>query len=153
MNNSKLPTCLVDDATISNSALTVAITICLHLNTSNIQSDILVCMPLSYQWSPNLCSEAVVDYVGWLDVFNVPSTMRSFRDGAPIYCPLRTPSSVFTTTPPGIEPRAVAWQSITQPLHHASSTDCVGKPRIFIQCPCLIAPLSGYMNRHSEEPR
>ena len=27
--------------------------------------------------------------VGWLVVFYVPSTARSFRDGAPIYCPLR----------------------------------------------------------------
>ena len=25
----------------------------------------------------------------WLVVFNVPSTARSFRDGNPIYCPLR----------------------------------------------------------------
>ena len=27
--------------------------------------------------------------LGWLVVFNVPSTARSFRDGTPIYCPLR----------------------------------------------------------------
>ena len=27
--------------------------------------------------------------LGWLVVFNVPSTARSFRDGAPIYCPLQ----------------------------------------------------------------
>ena len=27
--------------------------------------------------------------VGWLVVFKVPSTARSFRDGTPIYCPLR----------------------------------------------------------------
>ena len=27
--------------------------------------------------------------VGWLVVFNVPSTARSLRDGTPIYCPLR----------------------------------------------------------------
>ena len=27
--------------------------------------------------------------VGWLVVFNVPSTARSLRDGSPIYCPLR----------------------------------------------------------------
>ena len=27
--------------------------------------------------------------VGWLVVFNVPSTARSFRDGTHIYCPLR----------------------------------------------------------------
>ena len=25
--------------------------------------------------------------VGWLGVFNVPPTARSFRDGIPIYCP------------------------------------------------------------------
>ena len=47
----------------------------------------------------------------------------SFRDGTPIYCPLRRPwSSVFTPFHPGIELRAVTWQSITLPLHHASST-------------------------------
>ena len=61
--------------------------------------------------------------VGWLVVFNIPSTMRSFRDGAPIFCPLwRTWSSVYTPSPTGIEPRVVVWQSITQPLRHASST-------------------------------
>ena len=27
--------------------------------------------------------------VGWLVVFNVPSTARSLREGTPIYCPLR----------------------------------------------------------------
>ena len=27
--------------------------------------------------------------VGWLVVFNIPLTARSFRDGTPIYCPLR----------------------------------------------------------------
>ena len=62
-------------------------------------------------------------YNGWLIVFYVPLTTRSFRDGTPIYCRLRrTWSSVFTPFPLGIEPQAVAWQSITQPLHHASST-------------------------------
>ena len=61
--------------------------------------------------------------VGWLVVFNVPSTARSFRDGAPIYCPLRrTWSLVFTRIPLGIEPRPVAWQSITQQLRHAGSS-------------------------------
>ena len=59
-----------------------------------------------------------------LFVFYVPSTARSFRDGTPIYCPLRkTWSSVNTPFPPGIEPRTVAWQSITLPLRHASSHD------------------------------
>ena len=53
----------------------------------------------------------------WLVVFYVSSTARSFRDGTPIYCPLqRRWSSVFTPFPPGIEPRAVACQSITLPL-------------------------------------
>ena len=59
---------------------------------------------------------------GWLVVFYVPSTARSFRDGTPIYCPLRrTWSSINTPFRPGIEPRAVAWQSITLPLRYASS--------------------------------
>ena len=62
--------------------------------------------------------------VGWLVMFNVPSTARSFRDGTPIYCPLRrTWSSINTPFRPGIEPRTVAWQSITLPLSHASSTN------------------------------
>ena len=63
---------------------------------------------------------------GWLVVFSVPSPARSwsFRDGG--YCPLRrTWSSVYTPFPLRIEPRAVAWQSITQPLHHASSTKVI----------------------------
>ena len=39
-----------------------------------------------------------------------------------IYCPLRrTRRSVNTPFQPGIEPRAVAWWSITLPLRHASS--------------------------------
>ena len=55
-------------------------------------------------------------FVGW---FNVPLTARSFRDGTPIYCPLRrTWSSINTPFRPGIEPRAVAWQSITLPLRY-----------------------------------
>ena len=54
-----------------------------------------------------------------LFVFYVPSTARSYRDGTPIYCPLRpTWSSVNT---PVMEPRAVVWQSIMRPLHHTSS--------------------------------
>ena len=56
-----------------------------------------------------------------LFVFYVPSTARSFRDGTPIYCPLRRMwSSVNAPFLPGIEPRAVAWQSITLLLRHAS---------------------------------
>ena len=63
------------------------------------------------------------DLFGWLVVFNVPLTARSFRDGTPIYCPLRRMwSSINTPFWPGIEPRAVTWQSITLPLRHASST-------------------------------
>ena len=51
--------------------------------------------------------------VGWLVVFNVPSTARSFRDGTPIYCPLqRTWSSINTPFGPGIEPRAVVHTSL-----------------------------------------
>ena len=62
-------------------------------------------------------------FVCLLVVFNVPSTARSFRDGTPIYCPLRrTWSSINTPFRPGIEPRAVTWQSITLPLCYASST-------------------------------
>ena len=29
---------------------------------------------------------------------------------------------------------------------------CLGKPRLFISCSCLIAPLRGYVNRHCGEP-
>ena len=57
----------------------------------------------------------------WLVVFYVPSTARSFRDGTPIYCPLQRTWNLVITT--GIEPRVVAWQSITLLLRHASSTD------------------------------
>ena len=64
-----------------------------------------------------------VRLVGWLVVFNVPSTVRSFRDGTPIYCHLRrTWSSINTPFWPGFEPRAVAWQSIMLRLRYASST-------------------------------
>ena len=50
-----------------------------------------------------ICEDSLVKCkVGWLVVFNVPSTARSFRDGTPIYCPLRrTWSSVFTPIPTG----------------------------------------------------
>ena len=81
--------------------------------------------------------------VGWLVVFNVPSTARSFRDGTPIYCPLRrTWSSINTPFRPGIEPRAVAWQSITLPLRYASSTltivsHCWSWTRLFDLCQVL----------------
>ena len=60
-----------------------------------------------------------VKLVCWLVVFNVPSTARSFRDGTPIYCPLRTWSLINTPFRPGFEPRAIAWHSITLPLRYA----------------------------------
>ena len=61
-------------------------------------------------------------WVGWLCLTS--HRQRGHLDGAHIYSPLRrTWSSVFTPTSPGIEPRVVAWQSITQPLRHASSTN------------------------------
>ena len=79
---------------------------------------VIQCSPIPY--NVRLFCHLVV---GWLVVFNVPSTARSFRDGTPIYCPLRrTWSSINTPFRPGIEPRAVAWQSITLPLRYASST-------------------------------
>ena len=75
----------------------------------------------SIQQSASHCC-SLFSWFGWLVVFNVPSTARSFRDGTPIYCPLRrTWSSINTPFRPGIEPRAVAWQSITLPLRYASS--------------------------------
>ena len=70
-----------------------------------------------WQWQIDHEMDCQMEMVGWLVVFNVPSTARSFRDGTPIYCPLwRTCSSINTPFRPGIEPRAVAWQSITLPL-------------------------------------
>ena len=38
---------------------------------------------------------------GWLVVFQVPSTARSFRDGTPIYCPLRRTWSSNRNQTPG----------------------------------------------------
>ena len=40
----------------------------------------------------------------------------------PFTLPFEGREALFTQFPPGIEPRAVAWQSITLPLRHASST-------------------------------
>ena len=72
--------------------------------------------------SPSYMYDHTMLVGGWLVVFYVPSTASSFRDGTPIYCRLRkTWSSVFTPFPPGIEPFAVVWQSITLLLRHASS--------------------------------
>ena len=45
-----------------------------------------------------------------LFVFYVPSTARSFREGTPIYCPLRRMwISVNTPFPSGIEPQAIVY--------------------------------------------
>ena len=58
-------------------------------------------------------------FIIWLVVFSVPSSARSFREGIPIYCPLRrTLSSVFTLFPQGIKPGPS--QSTTQSLRHTS---------------------------------
>ena len=94
----------------------------------HVCTHILMCSN-SIFWNFNSFSKSTVSSapncmasVGWLVVFYVPSTASSFRDGTPIYCRLwRMWSSVFTPFPSGIEPRAIAWQSITLPLHHASS--------------------------------
>ena len=60
--------------------------------------------------------------VGWLCLTS--HRQRGHLETAPpIYCPLqRTCSSINTPFQPVIEPRAVAWQSITLPLRYASST-------------------------------
>ena len=40
-----------------------------------------------------------------------------------------------------------------QNLYSETVVDCVGKPQIFIQCSCLIAPVPGYItSQHCEEP-
>ena len=53
--------------------------------------------------------------VGW--------TARSFRDGTPFTVPCEgRKAHFFTPFLPIIEPQAVAWQSITLPARHASST-------------------------------
>ena len=71
-------------------------------------------------WSHIMTMHATCWLVVW---FNVSSTAWSSRDGTPIYCPLRrTWSSINTPFRPGIEPRAVAWQSIALPLCYASTT-------------------------------
>ena len=71
--------------------------------------------------------------VGWLVMFYVPSTAMSFREGTPIYCPLRrTRSSVFTPSPSGNELQNVTWQSITLPLRYARSTITYVRPNRYI---------------------
>ena len=63
------------------------------------------------------------DYLAGYVLVWVHFNQLQLRDSTLIYCPWRrTWSSVWTLFPPGIEPQAVTWQSITQPLCHASST-------------------------------
>ena len=61
-----------------------------------------------------------------LVVFIVSSTARSFRDRTPHLLSLakdvKLSFNTAPTPPPGIEPRTVAWQSITLPPRHASSS-------------------------------
>ena len=49
---------------------------CSKLSTSQVQMSFIILLDYS-------------NYVGWLVVFYVPSTVRSFREGTPIYCPLQ----------------------------------------------------------------
>ena len=46
---------------------------------------------ISTNMSDTLKNKDILKIMVWfgLVVFNVPSTARSFRDGTPIYCPLR----------------------------------------------------------------
>ena len=111
----------------------------LHTWQIQIQTSANACTPGKYKYrhqqtpkhlantntdiSKRLNTWQIQTSLGCLVVFNVPSTARSFRDGTPIYCPLRkTWSSINTPFWPGNEPRAIAWQSITLPLRYASST-------------------------------
>ena len=61
--------------------------------------------------------------VGWL-------CFTSHRGGdleaAPPFTVLCKGRETFTSFPPGIEPRPVAWQSITLPLYHTSSSPLFG---------------------------
>ena len=103
-----------------------AITIIYPQRVMGVKGAEIICDYAAIWWvlGRSLNYDLYIYVVGWwLVVFNVPSTARSFRDGTPIYCPLRrTWSSINTPFRPGIEPRAVAWQSITLPLRYASST-------------------------------
>ena len=48
---------------------------------------IITALDMSLQFTPVILSHSL--RLSWLVVFNVPSTAKSFRDGTPIYCPLR----------------------------------------------------------------
>ena len=87
--------------------------------TISSSSEKLLSLPLSL----SICM------VGWLVVLNVPLTVRSFRDGTPIDCPLRrTSSSVFTPFPPFTSSRQAhvhhlcLWHYIPVWLHIGQST-------------------------------
>ena len=75
----------------------------------------------SLQWTLFKKIIGFEDLLVGLVVFYVPSTARSFRDGTTIYCPLRRRWSSVFTLPTGNRNQAVAWQSITQLLHHTST--------------------------------
>ena len=103
-------------------------------------------MKLLKCWQKLLFLNHCMSVLTTLFVFYVPSTARSiFKDGTPIYCPLRrTRSSVNTPFQPGIEPRVVAWRSITLPLRHASSLWplCIrsNSELLFTSEACVLAP-------------
>ena len=44
---------------------------------------------MNYSMSVRFMKFVSPQLVGWLVVFYVPLTARSFSDGTPIYCPLR----------------------------------------------------------------
>ena len=57
------------------------------------------------------------------DIFSILRRQRGHLKAAPHLLSFAKDVKLrFYTVPPGIEPRVVAWQSITQPLRHASST-------------------------------
>ena len=57
---------------------------------------------LKHYFSLNEMRNHMIIFFGWLVVFNVPSTARSFRDGAAIYCPISKDVKLgFNTVPDG----------------------------------------------------
>ena len=83
-------------------------TFCVLLNQTNTASDIIwgtvattmTAFNISAFLSSNQKTGDLVSQtnVGWLFVFYVQSTVRSYRDGAPNYCPLRRMWSSFFYT-------------------------------------------------------